>query len=45
VAVNIEQGGGGSQTAAPIARSIFEHYFGITDVDEAEFIEGDRILD
>jgi penicillin-binding protein 2 len=45
VAVNIEQGGGGSQTAAPIARTILEHHFGITDVDEAEFLEGDRILD
>jgi penicillin-binding protein 2 len=45
VVVNVEQGGGGSQTAAPIARNILEHYFGITEADEAEFIEGDRILD
>jgi penicillin-binding protein 2 len=45
VAVNVEQGGGGSQTAAPIARLIMEHYFGITDAEDAEFIEGDPILD
>jgi penicillin-binding protein 2 len=45
IAVNVEQGGGGSQTAAPIARNIFEHYFGIVDVDEAEFRAGDEILD
>ncbi|MEX0835266.1 MAG: penicillin-binding transpeptidase domain-containing protein, partial [Nitriliruptor sp.] len=45
VVVNVEQGGGGSQTAAPIARNIMEHYFGITDAEDAEFIEGDRILD
>ncbi len=45
VVVNIEQGGGGSQTAAPIARNILEHYFGITEAEDAEIIEGDRILD
>ncbi|MEX1176926.1 MAG: penicillin-binding protein 2 [Nitriliruptor sp.] len=43
VVVNVEQGGGGSQTAAPLARTIMEHYFGVTDADEAEFVEGDRI--
>ncbi|WP_052668899.1 penicillin-binding protein 2 [Nitriliruptor alkaliphilus] len=45
VVVNVEQGGGGSQTAAPIARNILEHYFGVTDAEDAEFVEGDRILD
>ena len=45
VVVNIEQGGGGSQTAAPIARNIIEHYFGITDAEDAEFLEGERIHD
>jgi penicillin-binding protein 2 len=45
VVVNVEQGGGGSQTAAPIVRNILEHYFGVTDAEEAEFVEGDRILD
>jgi penicillin-binding protein 2 len=45
VVVNVEQGGGGSQTAAPIARNILEHIFGISDAEEAEFREGARILD
>ncbi len=45
VAVNVEQGGGGSQTAAPIARNIFAHYFGIVDAEDAEFQAGDEILD
>jgi penicillin-binding protein 2 len=45
VAVNVEQGGGGSQTAAPIVRNIFEHYFGVVDADDAEFEAGAEILD
>jgi penicillin-binding protein 2 len=45
IVVNIEQGGGGSQTAAPIARNIFEHYFDLVDADDAEFVEGDAIFD
>ena len=45
VTVNVEEGGGGSQTAAPIAVNIYEHYFGITDVDDAEFEIGEEILD
>jgi penicillin-binding protein 2 len=45
VVVNVEEGGGGSQTAAPIARNIIEHHFGITDAEDAEYIQGDPILD
>ncbi len=45
VAVNVEEGGGGSQTAAPIARNIFEHYFGIVSAEDATFEAGDEILD
>jgi penicillin-binding protein 2 len=45
VAVNVEQGGGGSQTAAPIARTIMEHYFGFTEEVEGSFTPGDEILD
>ncbi len=45
IAVNVEQGGGGSQTAAPIVRNIFEHYFGVVDVEDAEFEAGAEILD
>lgn len=45
VAVNVEQGGGGSQTAAPIARTIMEHYFGFTQDVEGSFTPGDEILD
>jgi penicillin-binding protein 2 len=45
VAVNVEEGGGGSQTAAPIARNILEHYFGIVDAEEAVFEAGAEILD
>ena len=45
VVVNVEQGGGGSQTAAPIVRNIMAHYFGIVLADEAEFIAGEEILD
>jgi penicillin-binding protein 2 len=45
VAVNVEEGGGGSQTAAPIVRNILEYYFGVTSVEDAEFEAGDEILD
>lgn len=45
VVINVEEGGGGSQTAAPIARNIFEHYFGLVDIDDAEFVRGDAIFD
>jgi penicillin-binding protein 2 len=45
VVVTVEQGNGGSQTAAPIARNILEHHFGITDAEEAEFEAGPAILD
>jgi penicillin-binding protein 2 len=45
VVVNVEEGGGGSQTAAPIARNILEHLFGITDAEDAEFEAGDPIYD
>jgi penicillin-binding protein 2 len=45
VVINVEQGGGGSQTAAPIARNILEHYFGLLDAEDAEFVEGDPIFD
>jgi penicillin-binding protein 2 len=45
VVVNVEEGGGGSQTAAPIARNILEHYFGIVRAEEAEFEAGPELLD
>lgn len=45
VVVNVEQGGGGSQTAAPIVRTIMEHYFGFTDAAERAFSPGEEILD
>jgi penicillin-binding protein 2 len=45
VVVNVEEGGGGSQTAAPIARNILEHLFGITDAEDAEFEAGDAFYD
>jgi penicillin-binding protein 2 len=45
VAVNVEEGGGGSQTAAPIVRNILEHYFGVTPAELAEFVAGEEILD
>lgn len=45
VVINVEQGGGGSQTAAPIARNIFETYFDLLDVDDVEFVQGDAIFD
>ena len=45
VAVNVEQGGGGSQTAAPIVRNIMAHHFGIVVAEQAEFEPGAEILD
>ncbi|MFA9446516.1 penicillin-binding protein 2 [Egicoccus sp. AB-alg6-2] len=45
VVVNVEEGGGGSQTAAPIARNIFEHIFGIVDAEDNQFDSGDPIYD
>jgi penicillin-binding protein 2 len=45
VVVNVEQGGGGSQTAAPIARNILEHYFEETDTEDIEFEVGPEIND
>jgi penicillin-binding protein 2 len=45
VVVNVEEGSGGGQTAAPIVRNIVEHHFGIVDADEAEFQVGAEIYD
>jgi penicillin-binding protein 2 len=45
VVVSVEQGGGGSQTAAPIARRILEHLFGVRRPDASEFEAGPEILD
>jgi len=45
VVVSVEEGGGGSQTAAPIVRGIFEHLFDIRSSDEFEFELGPEILD
>jgi len=45
VVVSVEQGGGGSQTAAPIARRILEHLFDIREPDAPEFVAGPEILD
>ncbi len=45
VAVSVEEGGGGSQTAAPIVRGILEHLFGLRSVGEWEFLLGPEILD
>jgi penicillin-binding protein 2 len=45
VVVNIEEGGGGSQTAAPIARNILEAHFGLADVDDVEFEVGPEFND
>lgn len=45
VVVSVEQGNGGSQTAAPIARNILEHHYGVTDAEEATFEPGPEILD
>jgi penicillin-binding protein 2 len=45
VVVSVEEGGGGSQTAAPIARRILEHLFGIERPGSPEFVPGPEILD
>jgi penicillin-binding protein 2 len=45
VVVSIEEGGGGSQTAAPIARRILEHLFGVRRPDAPDFVPGPEILD
>lgn len=45
VVVNVEEGGGGSQTAAPIVRNILEHWFGIVAAEDAEFEAGPELLD
>ena len=45
VVVSIEEGGGGSQTAAPIARRILEHAFGLAVPSGQEFAPGPAIFD
>ncbi len=45
VVVSVEEGGGGSQTAAPIVRGIFEHLFDIRPAEDFEFELGPEILD
>jgi penicillin-binding protein 2 len=45
VVVSVEQGGGGSQTAAPIARRILEHLFDVRRPDAPDFVAGPEILD
>ncbi len=45
VVVSVEEGGGGSQTAAPIVRGIFEHLFDVRPIDEYVFELGPEILD
>jgi penicillin-binding protein 2 len=45
VVVSVEQGGGGSQTAAPIARRILEHLFDVRTPDAPGFVAGPEILD
>jgi penicillin-binding protein 2 len=45
VVVSVEEGGGGSQTAAPIVRNIFEHLFDLVPPDEVAFEAGPEILD
>lgn len=45
VVVNVEQGGGGSQTAAPIVRGILEHYFRVTPAERYDFTPGPAIFD
>jgi penicillin-binding protein 2 len=45
VVVSVEEGGGGSQTAAPIARRILEHLFGIERPAGPVFVPGPEILD
>jgi len=45
VVVSVEEGGGGSQTAAPIARRILEHLFDVGRPDGPGFTPGPEILD
>ena len=45
VAVSVEEGGGGSQTAAPIARRILEHLFDVRPPDAPGFVPGPAIFD
>ncbi len=45
VVVSVEEGGGGSQTAAPIARRILEHLFDVRPPEGPGFIPGPEILD
>jgi len=45
VVVSVEEGGGGSQTAAPIARRILEHLFDVRRPDAPAFTPGPEILD
>lgn len=45
VVVNVEEGGGGSQTAAPIARNILEDYFELNDAEDLEFEVGPEYND
>jgi penicillin-binding protein 2 len=45
VVVSVEEGGGGSQTAAPIARRILEHLFDVRRPDAPGFTPGPEILD
>lgn len=45
VVVSVEEGGGGSQTAAPIARNILEVIFGVVPAPLVEFEAGPEILD
>ncbi len=46
VVVSIEEGGGGSQTAAPIARRILEHLFDVRrPVEDPGFVPGPEIND
>jgi penicillin-binding protein 2 len=43
--VSVEEGGGGSQTAAPIARRILEHLFDVRPPNAPAFTPGPEILD
>jgi len=45
VVVSVEEGGGGSQTAAPIARRILEHLFDVAAPGGPGFTPGPEILD
>ncbi len=45
VVVSVEEGGGGSQTAAPIVRNIMEYLFDVAPPAEVAFEAGPEILD